>query len=204
MIIRTKAFGALKTNCYILEQFTTSLIIDPGQGSGKWIQKTLSCQPLAILNTHGHYDHVFDNSVVKNALLLPIYIHPDDADLLINDDYKVGLQTSIPDVYFHDETEYELGPFRFKCIHLPGHTHGSTILDFGDYIFSGDFVMEKAVGRYNFHTSSKEKMFESLKKYKEYFSSKNRNPNTVVYPGHGKAFPLKTSLDVVNKWLTFF
>lgn len=180
------------------------LIIDPGENSSEWIMEICKKKPLGILNTHGHYDHVFDNKKLNETLKVPIYIHEEDADLLSNGLFLVGLQKSIPNVCFQDGDKYTLGPFSFKCIHLPGHSHGTTVLDFGMSIFSGDFVMKNTVGRYNLPTSDKDKMKASLVKFIEIYSSKYSGNDIVIYPGHGESFNISKSFDVVNKWLNFF
>ncbi len=67
MQILKQACGPYETNCYILNTSKGDFIIDPGVNALSFI-KQYAKKPLAILNTHGHYDHVWDNARVKKNL----------------------------------------------------------------------------------------------------------------------------------------
>jgi len=84
MDIKQKACGAYETNCYIVKLKDKELIIDPGVGAYDWIKDTIS-NPVAILNTHGHFDHVWDNDKISKEYDIPIYCPKDDVFMLKND-----------------------------------------------------------------------------------------------------------------------
>lgn len=204
MVIRYKPFGILRTNCFLISNERESIIVDPGQNAAEWVLKNLTNKAIGIINTHGHYDHVFSNYMLQQHFRVPIIIHEDDAYLLSNDEFNVNLPKSNPDVLFTDDSEIYLGGFTFKGIHLPGHSHGTSIYDFGDFILSGDFVMDRTVGRYNLPTSDKEKQYYSLQKYLDMYGNRNDASQIKVYAGHGEPFTLEESLETVRKWLSFF
>jgi glyoxylase-like metal-dependent hydrolase (beta-lactamase superfamily II) len=199
-----KQFGVLQTNCYLISNENETLIIDPGQNSANWILQNIDNRAICILNTHGHYDHVYSNNEVKNKLNIPLIIHKEDSYLLETDEFSVDLPKSIADVTYDGDQDFCIGKFNFKAIHLPGHSHGTSIFDFGDFIISGDFVMSGTVGRYNLHTSDKEKAYKSLKKYLDIYEKTKDKTNVKIYSGHGEPFTLEESLRTVEKWLTFF
>ena len=86
MLIRKLTLGPIQANCFILgcEQTREAVVIDPGD-EGDRILMTLAEDKLtvkAIVNTHGHFDHVGANSELKNATGAPIMIHSQDAPML--------------------------------------------------------------------------------------------------------------------------
>lgn len=202
--IEYRAFGVLKTNCYLISNDNETLIVDPGHNATDWILKSINKSAICILNTHGHYDHVYSNQEVKEKLKIPLIIHEHDSPLLQSDEFNVSLPKSIPDITYTDDYEFCIGHFKFKAIHLPGHSHGTSIFDFGDFIITGDFVMPNTVGRYNLHTSDKAKKYNSLKKYFELYNLRQDQHKIMVYSGHGEPFTLEESLITVKKWLSFF
>ncbi len=70
MQIIKQACGVYETNCYILFTPKGEFIIDPGTDALLFIKKHVK-KPLAILNTHGHYDHIWDNAKVKKNTTSP-------------------------------------------------------------------------------------------------------------------------------------
>ncbi|MEY4504124.1 MAG: hypothetical protein RL154_417, partial [Pseudomonadota bacterium] len=81
MNIISKPMGAYQTNCYIVKTKSGDIIIDPGIGAIDFVLQN-AIKPLAILNTHGHFDHVWSNAEVKEALKIPIYCPKDDEFML--------------------------------------------------------------------------------------------------------------------------
>jgi len=70
--------GPYQTNCYIIDR---KIVIDPGAGAFEWI-KEISPKPVAIINTHGHFDHIWDNGLIQSRWQTPVYIHRDDLQLV--------------------------------------------------------------------------------------------------------------------------
>ena len=69
--------GSVCTNCYFLKNKETGelLIVDPGD-EAKRIKKFIEDQelhPVAILLTHGHFDHVMAVDSVRAAYHIPVY-----------------------------------------------------------------------------------------------------------------------------------
>lgn len=198
MQIIKQACGVYETNCYILFTPKGEFIIDPGTDALLFIKQHVK-NPLAILNTHGHYDHVWDNEKVKQAYQIPIYIHKNDAFMLENP-FNQGFMPSKADYLIDDENIISIGGFDFKFHFLPGHTPGCTMIEIvgKNIIFSGDFLFYRSIGRWDFPYSDANLMKQSLEKvmtYKEDFK---------LLPGHGQETTLKEEQAHLPSWLRYF
>ena len=89
MSIKVKPMGMYQTNCYIITEDGKDFIIDPGVGAASWIFRNVT-NPVAILNTHGHFDHVWSNAEVQEKLKIPLYTPKGDVMLLTASDWKIG------------------------------------------------------------------------------------------------------------------
>lgn len=195
MKILSKAFGAVMTNCYILKDELGEIVIDPGEGSYTWIKK--HCKNiLAVLNTHGHYDHTYDDALLQEDGC-KIYIHKDDAFWIIND--PMGLVKSCsPDVLVNGDDEFKIGNFVVKFHHFPGHTPGCCMVEINDVMFSGDFLFLGSIGRYDFPFSNRKDMKNSLQKIK---TISQKSQNFTLYPGHGAITTLDKERDTIEYFL---
>lgn len=193
MKIISKAFGEYQTNCYIVKTNMGELIIDPGLGSKNWVK--LNCQkPLAILCTHGHFDHIFDVASLKKELNIPVYIHNDDAFMLI-DGYQFGFKFDGCEPDFKiSEGIYNVNGVEFEFMHFPGHTPGCCMIRVGQAIFSGDFLFCGSIGRWDFEYSNKEDMLKSLEKCQKI------TKDYPIYPGHGPTSRLKIEQENLPIW----
>lgn len=65
--------GSVFTNCYFLKNKETEemLIVDPGDNADRIEQKVLEMQgrPVAILLTHGHFDHILATEEIKRNII---------------------------------------------------------------------------------------------------------------------------------------
>ena len=65
--------GSVFTNCYFLKNKETEemLIVDPGDNADRIEQKVLEMQgrPVAILLTHGHFDHILAAEEIKKNII---------------------------------------------------------------------------------------------------------------------------------------
>lgn len=158
MEVRKIKVGYLQTNCYILIEQGSCLIIDPGDQYYSIESQIGHNQILGVLITHRHPDHIGALEQIQKTYNPKIF-------------EKSNLT----------EGKYEIGPFRFEVINTPGHTSDSVTFFFYDYnfMFTGDFLFQNSIGRTDMPTGNMDQMKESLEKIKEY-SDRIR-----IYPGHG-------------------
>ncbi|HEH3987531.1 TPA: MBL fold metallo-hydrolase [Campylobacter jejuni] len=198
MQIIKQACGVYETNCYILFTPKGEFIIDPGTDALLFIKKHVK-NPLAILNTHGHYDHIWDNAKVKKEYNIPIYIHKNDA-FMLHDDFNQGYDSSDADFLVDNEDILNICGVDFKFHFLPGHTPGCTMIEIvgKNIMFSGDFLFYRSIGRWDFPYSDANLMKQSLEKvmtYKEDFK---------LLPGHRQETTLKEEQVHLPSWLRYF
>ena len=190
MILETLCLGPLETNCYILAAADNSpaLIIDPGDQVRK-INAVLErhhLKPAAVVNTHGHYDHIG----CDDKFGVPVYVHIDDLPLLkdpgknLSSVFSLGyaVKSEIKTVKEGDVIK-EAG-IALKVIHLPGHTPGGMGLllegSAEKILFSGDALFCGGVGRSDLAGGDGELLIRSIKEKLLVL-----DPETVIYPGHG-------------------
>jgi glyoxylase-like metal-dependent hydrolase (beta-lactamase superfamily II) len=104
----------------------------PGQEQGVLdLIESLGYRPrdvVAILNTHGHGDHVGANAALSRRTGAPLAIHRDDAFYLELGTQKWGetpIEPCPPDRLLKDADVLTLGSHRLEVVHLPGHSPGS-------------------------------------------------------------------------------
>ncbi len=194
MEIKYKPFGDYMTNCYIVSNNGKDIIIDPGMGAFSWVEKNVK-NPVAILNTHGHFDHVWSDKELKNRFQIPIFIHKKDAFFLEMEQFGMPMPKTKADFLVESEEEINFEGFSFRFLHFPGHTPGCCVIDFKEVWFSGDFIFKGSIGRVDFPYSNPKEMRESLKKFKSIPYDKK------VYPGHGDHTTIKREQRGVDYWL---
>ncbi|MCR2056117.1 MBL fold metallo-hydrolase [Campylobacter helveticus] len=198
MQIYKQACGAYETNCYILSTKRGEFIIDPGVNALEFVKNTAK-NPLAILNTHGHFDHIWDNAALKKEFNIPLYIHKNDA-FFLNDPFHQGFKKSEADVLIENEENLELFDTSFKFHFFPGHTPGCCMIEVvGEGVmFSGDFLFYRSIGRWDFPYSNATLMKQSLEKVLNY------KENFKLLPGHGGETMLKEEQEHLPTWLRYF
>ncbi|MDR1555154.1 MAG: MBL fold metallo-hydrolase [Campylobacteraceae bacterium] len=196
MKILSKPMGIFQTNCYIVFLPKGEIIIDPGVDAANWVKNKVTT-PLAILNTHGHFDHVWSNHKLKESLSITLYTPKKDVFMLQNDTFGYGMLSSIPDVEVDGDQKFEIGGEIIEFLHFPGHTPGCSIIRIADTVFSGDFIFKNSIGRTDFPYSSPEDMKKSILKFLEF------KENLKVYPGHGECTSVKAEQKNLPAWLKY-
>jgi len=189
--------GTLKENCYIIVKKETNLciLVDPGSEAFKikcYIDEA-GLKPLAIINTHGHIDHVGAVHELMESYNIPFYISSKDVKLLKQANlYRLIFNTRDPimvPAVSHELSSKEhvlkLDPFEIKILITPGHTAGSVCLVIDNEIFSGDTILADCFGRTDLPGGDKDALMESI-------SLLRHLPDHMkVWPGHGSSFFLK-------------
>lgn len=196
MKIIVKPMGDYRTNCYIVSIDDKQLIIDPGVGAFSWIRENAK-NPLAILNTHGHFDHVWSNNEVATYFNIPIYCPKDDAFMLLNDPFEQQTPKSTPTFKVNPNETVKLLDKDIVFHHFPGHTPGCSAIEIDGNLFSGDFIFQGSIGRVDFPFSSKEDMKKSLTKVLSF------KKDFIIYPGHGNKTTLTKERASLKGWLNY-
>ncbi|MDD5400025.1 MAG: MBL fold metallo-hydrolase [Sulfurimonas sp.] len=194
MNIKVKPMGEYQTNCYIVTVNGKDFIIDPGMGATKWVMDNVK-NPVAILNTHGHFDHVWSNAELQEKLKIPLYTPKEDTMLLSSSSWMPDLPPSKPDVEVEPNQELDFGGVKVKFTHFPGHTPGCSTIEIEDAMFSGDFIFERSIGRTDFPYSSPKQMRESLEQFKKIPYDKT------IYPGHGGTTTIRQEQQYSDYWI---
>ncbi len=194
MQVKIQPMGATQTNCYIITVDNKDFIIDPGIGATQWVLDNVT-NPIAILNTHGHFDHVWSNQAVQDALRIPIYCPKDDIFMLTKCPLGQNVPPSNADYAVKGDEELELSGVKIQYRHFPGHTPGCSIIQIQDIWLSGDFLFQQSIGRWDFPFSSGEDMVKSLEK------AITLEGDYTVYPGHGLSTTLKVEQKVMPYWI---
>lgn len=167
------------------------LIIDLGAHFSQFERKAkeLDLEIIAVLLTHGHFDHVIGagEAAEKNV---PIYVSLGDSHMLNSEEGCLATHFKMP--YKAPETYntiaegfYDFGGLSVEVIETPGHTAGSLCYRIGDILFSGDTLFKESYGRYDLPTGNPIELLNSIKNLLNY------PKNLIVCPGHGEP----TSLD---------
>jgi len=194
MQIKKQPMGAYQTNCYIVTTEGKDFIIDPGIGASQWVLDNVS-NPVAILNTHGHFDHVWSNAELQEKLNVKLYTPKDDIFLLQSSEWMPDLPPSTPDVTVEGDEEIDFDGVTVKFTHFPGHCPGCSTIEIGDAMFSGDFIFNRSIGRTDFPYSSPQDMKKSLQKFKKI------SYNKTVYPGHGENTTIRQEQQYADYWI---
>ena len=194
MQIKVQPMGVYETNCYIATVDGKDFIIDPGVDATQWVLQNVT-NPVAILNTHGHFDHVWSNAELQKKLGVKLYTPEGDVHLLSASSWMPDLPPSAPDVVVKADEELDIDGVKVKFRHFPGHCPGCSMIEIEDAIFSGDFIFERSIGRTDFPYSSPQDMKKSLEKFKLL------NFDKTLYPGHGGTTTIKQEQQYSDYWI---
>lgn len=186
--------GNLQTNCYVLSNDGAAVVVDIPYNCGAQVDELLQkekLKPVAVLLTHGHFDHCGGADSFARAHGIPVYAHK--KDLLLCNAAKLqvpGYDTytdncNPTDLFEGEEGEINVEGFVFYMTNTPGHTPGSCVYFTDGIMLSGDTLFRGSIGRTDFAFGSPHDMQRSLKKLK------GVQGNYIVYPGHGD----RTTLD---------
>lgn len=166
--------GPVCTNCYLLVNHKTGelLVVDPGDQAQlieKQIEKTWA-KPVAILLTHGHFDHAGAAEELADKYQISIYAHEAERETL--EDPGLNLCGMIgehkvyhADIFVKDEEVLNLAGFSIRVFFTPGHTIGGCCYYIADekILFSGDTLFQESVGRTDFPRGSASDLIRAIR-----------------------------------------
>ena len=156
MNIDVLELGPMANCTYLLTQGKDALLIDPAWDMNflEHTLKTKELNLLAVLFTHGHFDHVRDAETLLRSHGLKAYLEKNDIALS-------GLPEELLNTY-SGEQNLTIGPFDIHIIPTPGHTAGCVCLQIGNALFTGDTLFPGACGRVDLPSSDPREMRKSL------------------------------------------
>lgn len=170
-----------------------ALVVDPGFDGPGFIEflKSHDLRPAAILNTHGHYDHIAGNAALKAEWPdAPLIIGRNEAHFLtdptanLSGVWGLALVSPAADRLVDESERLDLAGIALEVREIPGHSPGSVVFVHEDHeppvVFGGDVLFEESIGRCDFPGGSYETLVAGIK------SKLYTLPDeTIVLPGHG-------------------
>src|SRR5690606_38426957 len=193
--VRKYSLGPIQTNCYIVSNKEKDcLIFDPGEEGARIVNELRKngLNPLAILLTHTHFDHIGGVDAIREIYKIRLYAHEKEVDWLA-DPMKngSGKYAELPNYIvkkpeeehiIRKEGEMTIGTFTFTVAHTPGHSPGSVSFIFKDDAFAivGDTLFEQSIGRTDLIGGSMNVLLKSI-----HDKLLSLPEDTIIYPGHG-------------------
>lgn len=194
-MISVEVFCDSEENCntYLITKDEYAIIIDPANDVKK-LNKYLEGKSLvAILLTHGHYDHFKTLEEILKMYDVNCYLQKRAKDKIfdLNISYAKAFGCNkIPSIdesrfiFVNDNDLIKISSFNIRVLHTPGHTDDSVCYIIDNLLFSGDTLFKKSVGRTDLATGNIFKLMQSLIKIKKL------KQDYIIYPGHDDATSL--------------
>jgi len=193
--IHTIESAPFAENSYVVwrDGATEAFVVDPGFEPDAILDflTTRGLALAAIVNTHGHVDHIAGNAELKRAFpAAPIVIGPGDAAMLTDANLNLSAPFGVPvtsppaDRLVNEGETFTAAGIALEVFDLPGHSPGHVVYLIRETtpftVLGGDVLFRAGIGRTDFPGGS----FEVLKAGIERVLWP-LPPDTVVYPGHG-------------------
>lgn len=189
--IQSVMLGMVQTNCYLIYNDATkeAVIVDPADNPEAIKRRIgqLGLKPLAILLTHGHFDHIMGADGVRSQYHIPVYVHELDEAVMedpeLNGCPMIGRNVSVKaDKFVKDKDCLTFGGMLFQVLFTPGHTQGGVCYYMPQIkkLLCGDTLFEGSVGRTDLPTGSMRTLIQSIRE--KLFTL---DDDVEALPGHG-------------------
>lgn len=189
-------FNPFAENTYVVFDDTGACIIfDPGcydfgeRAALKNFIEENDLQPVRLINTHCHLDHVFGNAFVAKTWELGLEIHIGELPVLqrfpqVCQMYGIPFADAppMPTRFIEAGETIEFGKSRLKALFTPGHSPASLSFYCSDegFVIAGDVLFYESIGRTDLPGGDMNTLLKSIRD--QLFALPDA---TLVYPGHG-------------------
>ncbi len=190
--------GPIATNCYIVRADAgaqEAVVVDPSGDATelRLLLARLGARCVAVLVTHGHWDHLLGVADLASGTGAPVYMAEGERMLLESpDDFTpadVALRPYTPDVLLEGGETIEVAGMSFDVLAVPGHSPAHLAYYADGCLLSGDVLFAGSVGRTDLPGADWDTLLASIRSLVERLP-----PETVVYPGHGPVTTLADEL----------
>lgn len=184
--IRKLTVGPIENNVYIVacRHSGRALVVDAASEPERIAAALADLSPVAIVTTHGHWDHIGAAAELCRRLGVPWRIHPADAE-------QAGRE---PDEPLADGELITVGELAVTVIHHPGHTPGSVSFHLPGHLFTGDTLFPGGPGM----TTGPEEFSQIMIGIETRLMT--FDDDTVVHPGHGLDTTLGNERSQLGAW----
>lgn len=191
--METFVLGDVSTNCYLIynQKSREAVVVDPADNGAFVLNKCweLQVKPVAVILTHGHFDHILAVEDICRAFSCQVYAGREEDRLLqdssMNLSTIMGTERTIvcADVLVKEKDELSLAGFKWNVLETPGHTAGSVCyyIPSEQVLFSGDTLFAGSLGRTDLPTGDQKEIVSSIRE-----KLLPLPEETKVFPGHGE------------------
>jgi len=198
-------FSPIEVNTYILEDESGDCaIIDCGCYDRKESDrladfiKNKNINPVLLLNTHCHLDHIFGNKFILERYNLRAFSNEND-EMNRNDAVQHAMLFGLtmesppePAGFLTDNQIITFGRTELVALFVPGHTSGSLgfYSEKNNCVFTGDALFAGSIGRTDLPGGDYDTLIKSIRNKLFVLP-----PSTVVYPGHGNETTIEKEIN---------
>jgi hydroxyacylglutathione hydrolase len=198
--VKTFTFNDFQENTYLLYDDTKeAIIIDAGcyypqeEQLLKDFVAARELKVLALVNTHGHIDHVWGNAAMLAHYQVPLIAHEgfeeevEGSKVFLKQYEQYGFVLkpfASPSRFVKEGDEISFGNTKLSVLFTPGHSphHLSFFDKESNSLFSGDVLFKDGIGRWDFRGGNYDTLLTSIKEVLLPLGDEVK-----VYAGHNEA-----------------
>jgi len=195
LTVRSFTFNPVEENTYVLyNENNRCCIIDPGcyfpeeRDELKTAIEKAQLEPVLLLNTHCHLDHVFGNKFIHDTWKLPLHLHEKEKPMLdlapaSGEMWQLPFDGyNGPLVYLTPGEKIKIDGSELEILFTPGHSPGHVCFYHAacGFVIGGDVLFNGSIGRTDLSGGDYKTLINSIQT--QLFTLPDE---TKVYPGHG-------------------